>query len=456
MWAELEAPDGTFSALATANGVTCGIRDDASIDCRGENKFGTHLPPQGRFAQITLAWTHACALTIDGEIACWGDNSSGQTQSPAGTFTALDVAFDYSCAVRSDSVVACWGAVVDGDFEQPGVALASLTLGEGHACSLSEDTGVVCWLTRAVATPEFVETPPPVPATIVSTAPPDADADPADVLAYVTAVMSDDSAESVRGITVVETGPDEGYVEVFEMDAAFNSSTIRFGGPSVDDLTGRYLSETRVVGDDVYIHFEIPDDPSDETEFEWPAGWWTIDEQSLGLLGLGCDALAVGVSVDSDVCRPGDVADLAHFVVDATIIDTEFVEDVLTTRFSATLAFGTLIQQELEGLFDSLLGTELPSFFPDDLAADLWVDDQMRLRRIRMDLTPDWDALPEDRRPDADERHQVTSTTDFTDFGAAIEITAPPADEIIGDLFEWLGWLFELDQQPDGEAAPTA
>ena len=61
---QLDAPEGTFSAISAGNAHTCGIRSDGTIACWG-TKF--KYPAQGRFTHIaqSLHWIHSYAINAD-------------------------------------------------------------------------------------------------------------------------------------------------------------------------------------------------------------------------------------------------------------------------------------------------------------------------------------------------------------------------------------------------------
>ena len=91
-----DIPVGRFTAISIgAHG--CAIRENGEIACWGTNfvrqwnketgapeqVYGgqTDAPP-GRFSAVSTGGAHTCGLREDGSIECWGDNGSGQSDAP--------------------------------------------------------------------------------------------------------------------------------------------------------------------------------------------------------------------------------------------------------------------------------------------------------------------------------------------------------------------------------------
>lgn len=63
------------------------------------------------FISLSGGGEHACGLLNDGSIACWGENGKGQASPPSGEFTGLVSGASYSCGLRVDGTVVCWGSI---------------------------------------------------------------------------------------------------------------------------------------------------------------------------------------------------------------------------------------------------------------------------------------------------------------------------------------------------------
>ena len=117
----IDAPTGNFSVVSASSYYTCGVRDTGAIEC-----WGTPLPdvgqidaPAGRFTAVSAGGGHACGLRESEEIACWGSNHYGQSEAPQGKFTAVSVGGGHACAIRDTGAIECWGANPVGQTDAP-------------------------------------------------------------------------------------------------------------------------------------------------------------------------------------------------------------------------------------------------------------------------------------------------------------------------------------------------
>ena len=98
--------DGEFVLLSAGGYGLCGVHDDGSVACSGDDLEDVR---SGSFETVRAQEGTACALDAGGGVSCWGDNNFGQGESPSGTY--LDVAPSglFTAAVRSDGTIAFWG-----------------------------------------------------------------------------------------------------------------------------------------------------------------------------------------------------------------------------------------------------------------------------------------------------------------------------------------------------------
>jgi alpha-tubulin suppressor-like RCC1 family protein/serine/threonine protein kinase len=184
-----------LSTISAGGRSNCGIADDGTVWCWGDNSKGQlgpanngadpavnvapmSLPGIRQVRAVAVGDEHACALLADRRVACWGDNTSGQTGvvqnfrigSNATPVVvqylngAVDIAagLRHTCAELFDGSVRCWGrnhsgeigtasgAGPEGGSAQPvrveGVEHpAALALGEFHSCAMLSDRTVWCW-----------------------------------------------------------------------------------------------------------------------------------------------------------------------------------------------------------------------------------------------------------------------------------------------------------------------
>lgn len=164
-------PDGRGGVNALTIGAhhTCGIRQDGTAMCWGDNWYGEARPLPGSFIELSAGFGHACGLRGDGGVDCWGagytpvpsEPMPGEPEPPmpppspipAGRFTAISSAISTTCGLRARSVpweypegnVACWSASgwqlpapPQGDF-------VALSVGNEFTCALRANGKPVCW-----------------------------------------------------------------------------------------------------------------------------------------------------------------------------------------------------------------------------------------------------------------------------------------------------------------------
>jgi hypothetical protein len=68
----------------------------------------SHQAEAWKWQAVTTGTGHTCGLKDDGTIICWGDNSNKQILSPSGTFAFIDAGEFYNCAVKINGGVDCW------------------------------------------------------------------------------------------------------------------------------------------------------------------------------------------------------------------------------------------------------------------------------------------------------------------------------------------------------------
>lgn len=138
-----------FQKIATGNDHVCGIKNDGTVLCWGQNHLGQAVNPIGQFMDITAGAFYTCGLRMSGEVECWGDNNGNHSSPPMMTsFTSIDAPRSYTvghvCGVLSSGAIACWG-----DFQQgiipSGTDFAAVGTGEFHQCALKNDGSIACW-----------------------------------------------------------------------------------------------------------------------------------------------------------------------------------------------------------------------------------------------------------------------------------------------------------------------
>lgn len=131
--------------------TSCVLRVDLSLVCWGQN-VGANLPAGYRWAQVALGGQHATALSADdGTISVFTANSMPSlAAAPAGTFVAVGSSQFTSCAIAvGPGAVTCWGTSADLEMDVPAGLLLATVVGHArsiHYCGLRVGSdGVACW-----------------------------------------------------------------------------------------------------------------------------------------------------------------------------------------------------------------------------------------------------------------------------------------------------------------------
>ena len=137
---QLDTSGRTFKAVAAGAEHSCGLRSDNTLTCWGGGKYsasGTHpdgrrwdggkngpwfwvpITPHTALRAVAVGDGHTCAIRLDETIACWGNNRFGQSDAPRGSFRAVATGSRHSCGLRSDSTITCWGGTDHGRTDAP-------------------------------------------------------------------------------------------------------------------------------------------------------------------------------------------------------------------------------------------------------------------------------------------------------------------------------------------------
>ncbi len=144
---QLNPPDGSFTQVSAGKYFNCALKTDGSLKCWGRDTAGETSPPPGQFIQVEAGGNHACALTHNGLPICWGNNSSNQLDFLPGPYQQLALGDKHSCALKKDSTVACWGSNGNGQSTPPAeTTLSSIVAGYVTTCGIKTDPQIaICW-----------------------------------------------------------------------------------------------------------------------------------------------------------------------------------------------------------------------------------------------------------------------------------------------------------------------
>jgi len=203
----VESSEGVFltgmkSIAPSGYDHTCGVKDNATVRCWGENGYGNlgaldsgqHLFPVTvkvkssgntltKVRSVTAGQNHSCALKTNGTVWCWGGNDSGQLgdggnsdqdgavqvqKLEGGALTgavAIGAGNRHTCAVMSNSTLRCWGSNTHGELAigssdvnaHPLATLAKTASnanftgvtqvdgGYNFTCALKSNRNLYCW-----------------------------------------------------------------------------------------------------------------------------------------------------------------------------------------------------------------------------------------------------------------------------------------------------------------------
>ncbi|WP_199589881.1 RCC1 domain-containing protein, partial [Lujinxingia litoralis] len=127
----------TWTQVATGAEHSCGILDDGTLWCWGNNGSGrlgdgsstqrsqpTRVAGDGVWAQVSAGGQHTCGVKEDGSLWCWGLNSDGQvepalnnatnynTPHQIGTelnWSVVTTGAEHTCAINDENILYCWG-----------------------------------------------------------------------------------------------------------------------------------------------------------------------------------------------------------------------------------------------------------------------------------------------------------------------------------------------------------
>jgi hypothetical protein len=168
--------------------------------------------------------------------------------------------------------------------------------------------------------------------------------------------------------------------------------------------------QERVVNDTMYMNM-----PSLSSELGGKA-WIAFDMKKL--LGQSLSSLSQGQTDPTQfLAYLGAVSD------DVTKVGTETVQGVDTTHYHATIDFQKALNREnLPSSLRDRLQQLAPSLSGVTMTADAWVDDNGLVRKISIEM-------PMDKLSKGEMGGTATVVEEMSDFGEAVHVEAPPADQ---------------------------
>jgi len=149
--ATLEQAEIDGVALTSGWHHTCGIREDGTIACFGDDGEDQlkDFPEGVRFKSVSAGWYHTCGIKEDGTIACFGDDGKDQLKDfPEGIrFKSISAGGNHTCGINEDGELLFFG---QDNLEQrkdfpKGVRFKSISAGVYHTCGIKDDSELLCF-----------------------------------------------------------------------------------------------------------------------------------------------------------------------------------------------------------------------------------------------------------------------------------------------------------------------
>ncbi len=152
-------PGSTFSssalryqAIDAGKNHTCGIKQDNTVECWGDNTQGQTNAPEGQFLAISAGGVYSCGINFENQLHCWGH--AAIPSPPDGNYTHISVGDEHACAVttavHNANRIVCWG-LPNNDGRNANQAeirndpWVSVSAGSDYNCARTRVGGFRCW-----------------------------------------------------------------------------------------------------------------------------------------------------------------------------------------------------------------------------------------------------------------------------------------------------------------------
>ena len=142
-------PNSGFTAIAAGDSHSLGLRQNGSIAAWGDNEQGQlNVPsPNSGFVAISAGLLHSLALKSDGSIVGWGRNSSGETIPPEPNtgWVAIAAGGYVSMGLKADGSIRKWGCGAPCPVPSPNTGFVAIATHYDHSLALRSDGSIVAW-----------------------------------------------------------------------------------------------------------------------------------------------------------------------------------------------------------------------------------------------------------------------------------------------------------------------
>ncbi len=141
-YGESTPPGDQFVQIGAGSVLTCGLRSDGRIICWG---LIADTPTLSDFVQVVAGGEHACGRRSNGRAECWGADYSGETADKVGPFVNITAGDEHNCALSASGLATCWGDNTSGQSAPPADAFLDINAGSYHTCALLGDGTTLCF-----------------------------------------------------------------------------------------------------------------------------------------------------------------------------------------------------------------------------------------------------------------------------------------------------------------------
>ncbi len=156
-----KAPKGAFKAISTGAFHTCGLRPNGEVECWGADQYEITSPPGGRFTQLSATGIvfskdgehlydepHGitCGIRNNGTVNCWGGQWTFYSTPLEGTFKSIATSSENQvCGISTDNTVQC-AYVYSEVRESIGLTgeFKSIAVGLDRLCGIRLNGELVC------------------------------------------------------------------------------------------------------------------------------------------------------------------------------------------------------------------------------------------------------------------------------------------------------------------------
>ena len=175
-------------------------------------------------------------------------------------------------------------------------------------------------------------------------------------------------------------------------------------------------------------------------DFSGETAWFTVTGQNAEQFAIACASPLSQLGAQPGDCDPtADLRGLADVAAEVTVVGDEEVRGVPSQRLRFTVSMA-----DLPSATDAQdgLGGDLGGMLEGSIAVDVWIDDDMLIRMLVVDLSSIFGGFAEAIGTDGADIELPTwrSVVEYHDFDESISIEAPSPESLLGDFSQVQGF----------------